>query len=112
MRPGEGASPELTGWSEWDAVACILGAVPLFGPKWSTRFMDPEDYIIDFEAIEASCYAHSERLLYELARNLWDASATPSVRELVNTLDDNNFELALRAMRIARRWQGGSGGPA
>jgi hypothetical protein len=99
---------EATGWSEWDSVAAILARIPRHGPKF-IRFMDTDRQSIDWEAIDAECYAHSEQLLVDLARNLWNRGACPSVLDLVATLDDDNFALALRAIKIRRRWRGGLG---
>ena len=92
------------GDAEWDAVACILATLPRFGPKLC-RFMDAKRRRIDWDAVDASCYSHGEQLLVGLARNLWDGSECPGALELVATLDDDNFALALRAMRIRRDWR-------
>ena len=111
-RPGEPGDGDLgfetTGRSEWDSVAAILARVPLFGPKL-IRFMDADRYSIDWDGIDAEYRSHGEQLLVDLARNLWSGEACPSVLELVATLDDDNFALALRAMKIRRRWRGGAG---
>ena len=105
---GEDLGFEPTGWSEWDSVACILARVPLFGPKL-IRFMDTERCSIDWDAIDAEDHSHGEQLLVDLAHNLWNQGACPSVLDLVATLDDDNFILALRAMKIRRNWRGGVG---
>ena len=111
-RPGEPGDEDLgfepTGWSEWDSVAAILARVPRFGPKL-IRFMDADRYSIDWEGIDAEYRSHGEQLLVDLARNLWKGRPSPSVLDLVATLDDDNFALALRAMRIRRGWRGGAG---
>ena len=111
-RPGDPGDEDLgfepTGWSEWDSVAAILARVPRYGPKL-IRFMDTERLSIDWDGIDAECHAHSEQLLVDLARNLWNRSACPSVLDLVATLDDDNFALALRAIKIRRSWRGGAG---
>ena len=111
-RPGEPGDEDLgfeaTGWSEWDSVAAILARVPLFGPKL-IRFMDAERHSIDWEGIDAEYRSHGEQLLVDLARNLWSGGACPSVLDLVATLDDDNFALALRAIKIRRSWRGAAG---
>jgi hypothetical protein len=94
---------EPTGWSEWDAVACILARVPKL-----TRFMDTERLSIDWEGIDAEYLSHGEQLLADLAHNLWNQGACPSVLEMVATLDDESFALALRAMKIRRGGRGGT----
>jgi hypothetical protein len=110
--PGEPRGKDLgskpTGWSEWDSVAAILARVPLFGPKL-IRFMDNERLSIDWDGIDAEDRSHDEQLLVDLAHNLWNRGACPSVLDLVATLDDDNFALAMRAMRIRRGWRGGAG---
>jgi hypothetical protein len=113
-RPGEPGDEDLgfeaTGWSEWDSVAAILARIPRFGlgPKL-IRFMDAERYSIDWDGIDAEYRSHGEQLLVDLAHNLWSGEARPSVLELVATLDDDNFALALRAIKIRRSWRGGAG---
>ena len=97
---------EPTGWSEWDSVACILARVPLLGPKL-IRFLDADRHSIDWDGVDAEYPSHGEQLLVDLAHNLWNQGACPSVAELVATLDDDNFALALRAIKIRRRWRGG-----
>ncbi|MCU1449645.1 MAG: hypothetical protein JWP02_1815 [Acidimicrobiales bacterium] len=97
---------EPTGWSEWDSVAVILARVPRFGPKL-IRFMDTDPLSIDWDAVDAEDRSHGEQLLVDLAHNLWNRGACPSVVDLVATLDDDNFALALRAIKIRR---GGCGG--
>ena len=96
-----------TGWSEWDAVAYLLAGIPLFGQK-AIRFMDEETSSVDWEGLEAEDRSHGEQLMVELAHNLWNGGACPSVKELVATLDDDNFARALHAIGIARRWRGPS----
>jgi hypothetical protein len=113
-RPGEPGDEDLgfepTGWSEWDSVAAILARIPRFGlgPKL-IRFMDAERHSIDWDGIDAEYRSHGEQLLVDLARNLWSGEARPSVLELVATLDDDNFALALRAIKIRRSWRGEAG---
>jgi hypothetical protein len=114
QRPGEPGDEDLgfeaTGWSEWDSVAAILARIPRFGlgPKL-IRFMDAERHSIDWDGIDAEYRSHGEQLLVDLARNLWSGEACPSVLELVATLDDDNFALALRAIQIRRNWRGEGG---
>ena len=110
-RPGEPGNEDLgfeaTGWSEWDSVAVILARVPRFGPKL-IRFMDADRHSIDWDAIHAEYRSHGEQLLVDLAHNLWNQDRCPSILELVATLDDDNFALALRAIKIRRGWRGGA----
>ena len=111
VEPGEDdLGFEPTGWSEWDSVAAILARVPRFGlgPKL-IRFMDAERHSIDWDGIDAEYRSHGEQLLVDLAHNLWNQGACPSVLELVATLDDDNFALALRAIKIRRSWRGEAG---
>ena len=109
LEPGEhDLGFEPTGRSEWDSVACILAKVPLFGPKL-IRFMDADRYSIDWDGIDAEDRSHGEQLLVDLAHNLWNRGATPSVLDLVATLDDDNFALAIRAIKIRRGGRGGAG---
>jgi hypothetical protein len=113
-RPGEPGDEDLgfeaTGWSEWDSVAAILARIPRFGlgPKL-IRFMDAERHSIDWDGIDAEYRSHGEQLLVDLAHNLWNRGATPSVLDLVATLDDDNFALAIQAIKIRRSWRGAVG---
>ena len=113
-RPGEPGDDDLdfepTGWSEWDSVAAILAKIPRFGlgPKL-IRFMDAERHSIDWDGIDAEYRSHGEQLLVDLAHNLWSGGARPCVLDLVATLDDDNFALALRAIKIRRSWRGDTG---
>ena len=105
---GEDLGFEATGWAEWDSVAVILARIPRFGPKL-IRFMNTERRSIDWEGIDAENRSHGEQLLVDLAHNLWNRGACPSVLDLVATLDDDNFALALRAIKIRRTWRGAAG---
>lgn len=90
-----------TGWREWDAVAYLLAA-PMLGTKF-TRYMDPVRSTIDFDAIEAKAFSHAEALLVALARNFWSSgSPSPSIKELVATLDDANFARVMTGIGILR----------
>jgi hypothetical protein len=105
---GEDLGFEPTGWSEWDSVAVILARIPRFGPKL-IHFMDGDRLSIDWDGIDAEYRSHGEQLLVDLAHNLWNRGACPSVLDLVATLDDDNFALALRAIKIRRGGRGGAG---
>jgi hypothetical protein len=97
--------PALTGWREWDA-ACSVLLAPAVAAKVA-GFVDVASQEIDVAGLldAAGAWSHGERLLVELACNLWNGAETPSVRELVATLDDANFVRALRAIGIARGWE-------
>jgi hypothetical protein len=75
----------------------------------SSASWDTERRSIDWDRIDAEYRSHGEQLLVDLADNLWNRGACPSVLDLVATLDDDNFALALRAMKIQRGWRGGAG---
>jgi hypothetical protein len=98
-------TPVLTGWREWDAAFSVLLA-PVVAAKVAC-FVDTAAREIDVPGLleAAGAWSHGERLLVELACNLWNGAETPSVRALVVTLDDANFVRVLRAIGIARGWE-------
>jgi len=69
--------------------------------KKTRRFIDGEG--IDFEKmLSAQDFPSSEIKLIKLAANLFNGSMEVSPSELINTLDDENFELALQAIFLRR----------
>ena len=100
----------LTGWSEWDAVHYLLTAPCIRAD--AAPYIDERRQSINWTGLKRAgrVWSHGGRLLLALAQNLWNGSGHPSVREMVDTLDDENFPRALRAMRIARGWRGSGGG--
>ncbi|MCX7842824.1 MAG: DUF6075 family protein [Clostridia bacterium] len=58
---------------------------------------------IDFETImEKQDFSSGEAKLVRLAANLYNGSMEVSPQELINTLDDRNYDLAMQAIRFSR----------
>src|SRR3954471_12403688 len=55
---------------------------------------------IDFEAIVARCFSPSEQVLGRAAWGLWNGEGQVNLRELLLSLDGENFEALADAMRI------------
>lgn len=69
--------------------------------KKTRRYIDKDG--IDFETmLSAHDFPSSERKLIKLAANLFNGSMEVSPTELINTLDDENFQLALQAILFKR----------
>lgn len=106
-RQVEELDPEFgfTGWSEWDSVYYLLTARCIRAD--AAPFIDARRQSVNWTGLRrvGRTWSHGARLMLALAQNLWNSSGHPSVRELVETLDDENFARALRAMRIARGWR-------
>ena len=96
---------EPTGWAEWDSVYYLL-TTPCIR-KDAAPFIDARRQSVNWTGLRRAggVWSHGGRLLLALANNLWNSSGRPSVREMVDTLDDQNFARALRAIRIARGWR-------
>jgi len=100
----------FTGWSEWDSTAYVLSA-PFLAAKVAS-FVDAGACSIAWDELvdAAGAWSHAERLLVALASDLWRSGGELSVKEMVATLDDANFERVLQAMQIARGWPRCRGG--
>jgi len=58
---------------------------------------------IDFEAMmEKQDFSSGEAKLVRLAANLYNGSMEVTPQELINTLDDRNYDLAMQAIRFRR----------
>lgn len=58
---------------------------------------------IDFEAMmEKQDFSSGEAKLVRLAANLYNGSMEVTPQELINTLDDRNYDLAMQAIRFMR----------
>ena len=58
---------------------------------------------IDFEAMmEKQDFSSGEAKLVRLAANLYNGSMKVTPQELINTLDDRNYDLAMQAIRFRR----------
>ncbi len=94
-----------TASNEHRAVACLLSSGAL-ARKFKAESHVTEEGHIDFPTLLADCYSSSERLLALVAWQLWNGGGPdargPGLRELVITLDDEQFEAAIEAMRLHR----------
>lgn len=69
--------------------------------KKTRRFIDRDG--IDFEEmLSTQDFASSERKLIKLAANLFNGSMEVSPSELIDTMDDENFQMALQAIFFKR----------
>ena len=69
--------------------------------KKTRRFIDGEG--IDFEKmLSTQDFPSSEKKLIKLAANLFNISMEVSPSELINTLDDEDFQMALQAISFKR----------
>ncbi|MCX7747218.1 MAG: DUF6075 family protein [Clostridia bacterium] len=69
--------------------------------KKTSRYIDADG--IDFEAMmEKQDFSSGEAKLVRLAANLYNGSMDVTPQELINTLDDKNYDLALQAIRFRR----------
>ena len=67
---------------------------------------DPVQRVIDFDGMQAGAgWSHGELLLIQAAASLFNPRQTVSLWELVNTLDNDNVELAVDAIRDSGRLQ-------
>lgn len=69
--------------------------------KKTRKYIDADG--IDFEAMmEKQDFSSGEAKLVRLAANLYNGSMDVTPQELINTLDDKNYDLALQAIRFRR----------
>ena len=69
--------------------------------KKTRNYIDADG--IDFEAMmEKQDFSSGEAKLVRLAANLYNASMEVTPQELINTLDDRNYDLAMQAIRFRR----------
>jgi len=69
--------------------------------KKTRNYIDAEG--IDFEAMmEKQDFSSGEAKLVRLAANLYNGSMEVTPQELINTLDDRNYDLAMQAIRFRR----------
>jgi len=57
---------------------------------------------IDWTALEDACFSDAERLLARAARDLWNRTGQAPLGELLSTLDEDNFQALMTAMRLWR----------
>ncbi len=87
--------------SEFEVAALLLSGV--LGEK-TMPYLDAVHGRIDWPALlhEAVSWSSSERLLVHAARDLWAGDDPVSLRQLVDRLDAQNWQLLLRALALAR----------
>jgi len=69
--------------------------------KKTRNYIDADG--IDFEAMmEKQDFSSGEAKLVRLAANLYNGSLEVTPEELINTLDDRNYDLAMQAIRFKR----------
>lgn len=69
--------------------------------KKTINYIDADG--IDFGAMmEKQDFSSGEAKLVRLAANLYNASMEVTPQELINTLDDRNYDLAMQAIRFRR----------
>ena len=69
--------------------------------KKTRNYIDADG--IDFEAMmKKQDFSSGEAKLVRLAANLYNASMEVTPQELINTLDDRNYDLAMQAIRFRR----------
>ncbi len=85
---------------DYTAVRHVLGA-PQIAAR-TARYIGREDF--DFAGLnrEAETMSSGEKLLVDIAGDLWNANRAVGVCDLVRKLDRTNFERVLEAFRIAR----------
>jgi len=69
------------------------------------RYVDLEAQEIDCQGLlEASRpWSHGERLMVQVACDMYNGSGGAILSELLDTLDDENLDLVLEAVKIKRR---------
>lgn len=67
-------------------------------------YMSWERQEIDFDGLVAASreWSRSERLLLQVAQDLWNGNADASLGELVTVLDQTNLQIVLDAIAIRR----------
>jgi hypothetical protein len=88
--------------ADWLAVRHLLAA-----PRIAARtapHVRADDFDWDPLAAEGETMSGGERLLVDVARDLWQAGRTVSVASIPRQLDDAGFERVLEALRICRSW--------
>jgi len=69
--------------------------------KKTRNYIDADG--IDFQTmVEEQDFSSGEAKLVRLAANLYNGSMKVTPQELINTLDDKNYELAMQAIRFRR----------
>ena len=69
--------------------------------KKTRNYIDADG--IDFEAMmEKQDFSSGEAKLVRLAANLYNGSMEVTPQELINTMDDRNYDLAMQAIRFRR----------
>lgn len=69
--------------------------------KKTRRFIDGEGIYFE-KMLSTQDFPSSEKKLIKLAANLFNTSMEVSPSELINTLDDENFQMALQAIFLRR----------
>ena len=96
------APAAVSGWREWDSVSYLLSAPCI--ASGAAPFVDVRRQSIDWTGLKRAgrVWSHGARLLVGLANNLWNSTGRVCVRELVDTLDAENFARVLRAIELSR----------
>lgn len=87
---------------EWQSVLYLL-TTPLVRER-AARFVDLDRRAVGFAGLAeaAAAWSSSERLLVQIAQQLWSGDGTVSLRSVAVTLDEANFERVITALRIRR----------
>ncbi len=85
---------------EYEAVCHILAAPPL-APR-TAPYVHPDDF--DWEGLyeEAATMSGGERLLIDLAAELWSAEKRTGLWEVPRRLDGENFRRVIEALYLCR----------
>ena len=85
---------------DYEAVRHVLSA-PQIASR-AARYIDRDDF--DFAGLvrETETMSSGEKLLVDIANDLWSAKREVGVCDLVRKLDQSNFDRVLEAFRIAR----------
>lgn len=90
---------------EWAAALHVLDGRVL-RRKDVRQWVDFDRRTIEFPTLleAAGPWSHGERLLVQVAADLFNGSGETRLNELLQTLDDENLALVLEAIRLRRRW--------
>src|SRR5581483_8085710 len=93
-----------TGWDRQGLAATWILAAPILGGRVE-RFINFEHHEIDFPRMLDNGWSHGELVMIRAANDLFNGDQEVGLDELVSTLDDNNLQIVLDAIKIRRGWR-------
>jgi hypothetical protein len=85
------------------AAVCHILAAPVLARRTAPYVLE-DDFDWEGLLLEAETMSGGERLLVDLAAELWNAEKTTGIWEIPRRLDADNFKRVIEALYLCRGW--------